>query len=86
MAMVRGYRWVLKPWLGNACRFEPTCSAYALEALERHGAVQGTAWSVYRVLRCNPFCAGGCDPVPVRGITLFSRFQPEAPLQEKKTS
>ncbi|MDO9072089.1 MAG: membrane protein insertion efficiency factor YidD [Rubrivivax sp.] len=64
MALVRGYRLLLKPWLGNACRFEPTCSAYALQALERHGAVAGTALTGWRILRCHPWCDGGCDPVP----------------------
>ena len=48
----------------GACRFTPTCSAYAVEALERHGAVIGLALAIWRVLRCNPFCRGGYDPVP----------------------
>ncbi len=64
MALVRGYRFWLKPWLGNACRFEPTCSAYALQALQRHGAWRGTALAGWRILRCHPWCEGGCDPVP----------------------
>ena len=64
MGLVRGYRLLLKPWLGNACRFEPTCSAYALQALERHGALAGTALTGWRILRCQPWCDGGCDPVP----------------------
>jgi uncharacterized protein len=50
--------------LGNACRFEPSCSAYALQALQRHGAAKGTWLTAGRLLRCNPYCAGGCDPVP----------------------
>jgi putative membrane protein insertion efficiency factor len=62
--IVKAYRLLLKPWLGNACRFEPTCSAYALEALQRHGAARGAALSGWRLLRCQPWCAGGCDPVP----------------------
>lgn len=64
MALVRGYRFFLKPWLGNACRFEPTCSQYALQALEQHGAIKGAALTTGRLLRCHPWCAGGCDPVP----------------------
>ena len=64
IAAVRGYRLLLKPWLGNACRFEPTCSAYALQALQDHGALRGTALTGWRILRCNPWCDGGCDPVP----------------------
>ena len=58
------YRLLLKPWLGNACRFEPTCSAYAMQALHRHGAMRGTALAGWRVMRCHPWCAGGNDPVP----------------------
>ena len=61
---VRAYRFFLSPWLGSACRFEPTCSSYALEALDRHGAAAGLALTVGRVARCHPWCAGGFDPVP----------------------
>jgi putative membrane protein insertion efficiency factor len=74
VALVQGYRLLLKPWLGNACRFEPTCSAYALQALERHGAMVGAALSAGRVLRCNPWCNGGCDPVPAQAPRLFTRL------------
>jgi putative membrane protein insertion efficiency factor len=64
MALVRGYRLLLKPWLGNACRFEPTCSAYSLQALAQQGAVRGTVLTAGRILRCHPWCQGGFDPVP----------------------
>jgi putative membrane protein insertion efficiency factor len=64
IGVVLGYRAVLKPWLGNACRFEPTCSQYALDALRLHGAARGTLLAAGRLLRCHPWCAGGCDPVP----------------------
>ena len=78
IAVVRGYRLLLKPWLGNACRFEPTCSAYAIEALQRHGALRGSALGGWRLLRCQPWCAGGCDPVPERfpnpAAGLFARL------------
>jgi uncharacterized protein len=78
LGLVRGYRLLLKPWLGNACRFEPTCSAYALEALQDHGALKGATLSAARVLRCHPWCEGGLDPVPDRftvpGAGLFSRL------------
>lgn len=81
--LVRGYRLLLKPWLGNACRFEPTCSAYALEALQRHGALRGSALTGWRLLRCQPWCEGGCDPVPEAGAGLFGRLglraEPPAP-------
>jgi putative membrane protein insertion efficiency factor len=78
MAAVRGYRLMLSPWLGNACRFEPTCSRYSLEALEKHGALAGSYLTVHRILRCAPWCDGGHDPVPDRVLDnaprLFSRL------------
>jgi putative membrane protein insertion efficiency factor len=64
LALVRFYRYWLKPWLGNSCRFEPSCSSYAMQALNRHGAARGAALAGWRILRCSPWCAGGCDPVP----------------------
>ena len=69
---VRAYRYLFSPWLGSACRFEPTCSAYALDALERHGAGAGLALTVARVGRCHPWCEGGFDPVPATPPRLFS--------------
>ena len=71
IASVRGYRLLLSPWLGNACRFEPTCSAYSLQALQAHGAAVGTCLTLHRLARCHPFCAGGHDPVPERAPPLF---------------
>ena len=62
--LVQAYRLLLKPWLGNACRFEPTCSAYALEALEQHGALKGSALAAHRICRCHPWGGSGYDPVP----------------------
>jgi uncharacterized protein len=73
MALVRAYRFFLSPWLGSACRFEPTCSAYALQALQRHGAVAGSWLTGRRLLRCHPWCAGGHDPVP-DNPALFTRW------------
>lgn len=63
---IKLYRKFLSPMLPQSCRFTPSCSEYALEALEKHGAIKGTILSAYRVLRCNPFCRGGYDPVPDR--------------------
>ena len=74
IGLVRAYRLLLKPWLGNACRFEPTCSQYALVALERHGALAGAALAGARILRCHPWCDGGCDDVPDRAPALFTRL------------
>ena len=64
LALVRGYRFWFKPWLGNSCRFEPSCSAYAMQALKQHGAARGAALAGWRLLRCHPWCEGGCDDVP----------------------
>ena len=61
---VRVYQWTLRPFIGAHCRFEPHCSAYAIEALATHGALRGTGLGVRRVLRCNPWVPGGFDPVP----------------------
>ena len=72
IALVRAYRLLLSPWLGNACRFEPTCSAYALEALDRHGAAAGSALTIGRIARCQPWCRGGHDPVPAQPPRWFS--------------
>jgi len=74
VALVLAYRLALKPWLGNACRFEPTCSAYALQALHRHGALAGSALAGARLLRCHPWCDGGHDPVPHQPPRLFTRL------------
>ncbi len=74
MALVRAYRLLLSPWVGSGCRFEPTCSAYSLQALERHGAVLGSWLTLKRLGRCHPWCVGGFDPVPERAQRLFSRL------------
>jgi hypothetical protein len=63
-AGVVAYQWTLRPVIGAHCRFEPSCSHYALEALSRHGAVRGSLLAGWRILRCNPWNAGGYDPVP----------------------
>lgn len=64
IAAVKAYRLLLSPWLGSACRFEPTCSVYAIEALETHGAARGSYLVLSRLGRCHPWCEGGHDPVP----------------------
>ena len=64
IGLVRVYRLLLSPWVGQSCRFAPTCSVYAIQALERHGALAGTGLAGWRILRCNPWCHGGCDEVP----------------------
>ena len=64
IGLVRFYRRHLSPKKAPCCRFTPTCSAYAIEALERYGAIVGLGLALWRVLRCNPLCKGGYDPVP----------------------
>lgn len=81
VGLVRAYRLLLSPWLGSACRFEPTCSAYALEALDRHGAAAGSLLTVARLARCHPWCAGGPDPVPHAMPRLFTGLL--SPSREK---
>ncbi len=64
LAVLRGYRTAISPALTPRCRFVPSCSAYAVEAVETHGALRGSWLAVRRLLRCHPFHAGGHDPVP----------------------
>lgn len=63
-ALIRWYQRSVSPMQGARCRFLPTCSQYAVEAITRHGALRGGAMAVWRILRCNPFSRGGYDPVP----------------------
>lgn len=84
IALVRAYRLLLSPSLGSACRFEPSCSVYALEALDRHGAAGGSYLTLKRLVRCHPWCDGGHDPVPP---ALFSHLAtPVATTSAKKPS
>ncbi|MEQ8366177.1 membrane protein insertion efficiency factor YidD [Yoonia vestfoldensis] len=61
---VRAYRLIFSPWVGHNCRYHPTCSAYALEALEKHGAIKGGWLAFRRILRCHPWGRSGIDNVP----------------------
>jgi uncharacterized protein len=63
ISILKFYKAVISPWLPPSCRFVPTCSEYAREAIERHGALRGSGMAVWRLLRCQPFCTGGYDPV-----------------------
>ena len=64
VALVRFYQVAISPWLGGNCRFQPTCSAYAIEALETHGAMKGGWLAIRRIGRCHPWGGSGYDPVP----------------------
>jgi putative membrane protein insertion efficiency factor len=68
---IKAYRLLLSAWLGSACRFTPTCSAYAIAALEGHGSSKGSYLTLKRLARCHPWCNGGYDPVP----SVFSFFK-----------
>ena len=70
IALMKAYRYAISPMLGRHCRFEPSCSEYAIAALETHGALKGAGLSAARLCRCHPWHAGGFDPVPPR----FSKF------------
>jgi len=72
--LVKGYRLFLSAWIGNVCRFTPSCSAYSLQALQDHGAVAGSYLTVRRLARCHPWCQGGHDPVPSKVPGLFTRW------------
>ena len=75
IGLVKAYRLVLSPWLGSACRFTPTCSAYALQALTERGAATGSYLTLKRLGRCHPWCQGGHDPVPTDHNSAF--FKPQ---------
>lgn len=77
IALIRGYQLTLAAWLGGSCRFLPTCSAYAIEAIARHGAWRGTGLALKRIGACHPFGRSGFDPVP---------DSPSAPPQGRPSS
>ena len=62
--LIKMYKLIISPLLPNVCRFYPTCSSYAIEALSKHGLFKGGFLSIKRILRCHPYCDGGYDPVP----------------------
>lgn len=76
---IRGYQIVISPLLGPRCRFVPSCSAYAVEAVIRHGVLRGGWLSIRRLLRCHPWHPGGFDPVPPRRTTKSPQRVPATP-------
>ncbi len=65
------YKYAISPFLGDCCRFSPSCSDYSIQALRAHGILHGGVLSLKRVLRCNPYCQGGEDPVPLKKTRTF---------------
>ncbi len=76
--MIKVYYWAVSPWLGNRCRYVPSCSEYAMQALDQHGAISGLWLSVKRISRCHPWGGEGYDPVPA------SKQQSDVKLDTKK--
>ncbi|MCW8216164.1 membrane protein insertion efficiency factor YidD [Streptomyces halstedii] len=66
LALIKLYQWTISPLLGPVCRYYPSCSHYGYTAIDRHGAIKGTALTAWRILRCNPWSPGGVDHVPPR--------------------
>ena len=88
IGIVKGYRLFLSPWLGSACRFEPTCSVDAIDVLKQHGAGVGSYLTLKRLGRCHPWCNGGHDPVPEKAPQWLSRLlhHPLTHSSSKKSS
>ncbi len=74
IALVKLYRLCISPWFSPCCRFQPSCSSYAQKALEEHGFVKGLFLSFWRIIRCQPFCKGGYDPVPRKKASNASQL------------
>jgi putative membrane protein insertion efficiency factor len=82
--LLRGYRFLISPLYGQVCRYYPTCSAYALEAVETHGAMRGSWLAARRVCRCHPWAAGGVDHVPARIASAPISLRPSVVAQSQE--
>jgi len=69
LVLLRGYKWVISPMFLPACRYVPSCSEYAMEAVDRYGVMRGGAKAIWRLLRCHPFAKGGVDPVVKNAVS-----------------
>ena len=72
--LVRAYQLLFRPWIGSNCRFSPSCSGYAIGAVQHHCPAAGSYLALRRLARCHPWCDGGTDPVPDHAPPLFSRW------------
>jgi putative membrane protein insertion efficiency factor len=79
--VLRGYKWAVSPMFLPACRYVPSCSEYAMEAIERHGVVRGSLMGFWRVLRCHPLAKGGLDPVV--GPRMIKRKDSSVPVRSE---
>ena len=75
LGLLRAYKWTLSPMLPPSCRYVPTCSEYAMEAVERHGVMRGSWMALLRILRCHPFVKGGHDPVKGRNASSTTEIR-----------
>ena len=82
LLLLRGYKLVISPWLPASCRYVPTCSEYAMEAIDRYGVLRGGAMAVGRILRCHPFVKGGYDPVVREPNSTSARNAGQWPVGE----
>jgi len=82
---VRTYQWTVRPMIGPNCRFWPSCSDYAIEAFREHGTLRGGALTARRILRCNPWHAGGVDLVPKREATTRAPVRDEPPVRQRRS-
>ena len=85
IVFIKFYRHAISPYLPKACRFTTTCSVYAIEAIGKFGAIRGSLLSMYRILRCNPFCRGGYDPVPEKFTFKRQGTEETTQLKEEQT-
>jgi uncharacterized protein len=74
LQLLRGYKWAISPLVPPTCRYVPTCSEYAMEAVERYGALRGGLKALWRLLRCHPFVRGGYDPVVKHNSPLLAKY------------
>lgn len=82
---IKLYRKFISPILPDSCRFTPSCSQYAIEAIDKFGAIRGTILATYRILRCNPFCRGGYDPVPDKFTFKRQELKYDDTVEEEET-
>lgn len=80
--LIRGYQLTLSRILPRTCRFTPSCSQYAIDALNSHGVLKGSILSLCRILRCHPFCSGGLDPVPRPGARFIDTMKQRSLCKE----